>query len=122
MRKRIQRIHDGHVELTISRHAIERFRARVARIRPDLIPGEIARMMRSVTPIYLNARDDNKIYLAHEECVFVIARRSGVLVTVLPAEEGKTGRFSGSYKDTRAYRSGRKPPPKHKHPRKKGFH
>lgn len=109
MRKRIRRLHDGRVELTISRHAIERFRARVARIRPDLVPGEVSRMLRNTTPIYLNSHDDNKIYLAHQECVFVIARRSGVLVTVLPPEEGKTGRFSKTFKMKRAARRRRKP-------------
>lgn len=104
MRRRLRRIHDGRVELTISRHAIERFRARVAKIRPDMIPAEVARMMRDVTPIHRNSHDDNKVYLSHKECVFVVARRSGVLVTVLPPEEPGMGRFSGSFKDKRKLR------------------
>ena len=108
MRKRTQRIHDGRVELTISRHAIDRFRFWVAKIRPDLIPAEVARMMRDVTPIHRNSHDDNKIYLSHKECVFVIARRSGVLVTVLPPDGESTSRFSKSYKDQRSERRTRK--------------
>jgi hypothetical protein len=72
-----------HEQITITRHAIERFRQRVAKIIPRQVPAEVSRMFRHVVEIPCpKERNDGRVYLKHSECTFVLTK-GGKIVTVL---------------------------------------
>lgn len=86
-------------DIRMTTHAIRRFRQRVDNVPEASVPFHIIRMLRHATPVMRRRKDDPRIYLAHERCIFVITT-AGLVVTVLSKREGGD-QFAHSVKEVR---------------------
>jgi hypothetical protein len=98
-RERSLAVQIGEKDIRITAHAIRRFRQRVDNLPESSVPYHITRMLRYTTPVKRRTRDDQRIYLQHERCVFVMTH-AGLIVTVLSKRDGG-GQFVASVKDVR---------------------
>lgn len=72
----------GSNEMTITKHAIQRFQQRVAPVPSKHVPIVIREMLRESKFIY-SVTNGSNAYLAHEKCVFVVSA-DGAIITILP--------------------------------------
>ena len=69
-------------DIQITEHAMRRFRQRVEPIPFALVPGRVAKMLETATPMAERRQQDGRLYFRHDDCVLVMTR-AGVIITVL---------------------------------------
>lgn len=101
MGKRIRSlsIQIGDNDVRITHHAIQRFRQRVENMPSSWVPLTIRQMLGESTAVMRRTKNDGRVYLAHERCVFVMTTE-GLIVTVLSSHDGNR-QFATSVKEIR---------------------
>lgn len=85
MGKRLRRLHIayGKHDITITSHAVRRYRERVDAVTHDEAVRQVRLMIGKSYELY-SLRSDSRKYLGNEKCVFVLTS-TGVIITVLSA-------------------------------------